>query len=170
LTPPEGGNQSRRDDRYSSETREPEVVPRRTPDARRPSPTRCSAPPPRWSCPTRPQPTRGAARTLENTTSTGAFDIDDVILAVSEAVTNALIHGVRPVSMRLWTAPDRIIAAISDHGSGPADPFAGLLPTEGSNSGGMGPWMAHQVCDHLTYATTEDGFTITLRFDARAGR
>jgi anti-sigma regulatory factor (Ser/Thr protein kinase) len=114
-----------------------------------------------------PADARDAARSLENMTSMAAFDIDDVVLAVSEAVTNALLHGLRPVAMRLWAARDRIIAAISDHGSGPADPFAGLLPTEGSDSGGLGLWMAHQVCDHITFATTQDGFTLTLRFDAR---
>jgi anti-sigma regulatory factor (Ser/Thr protein kinase) len=112
-----------------------------------------------------PADAREAARSLENMVSTAAFDIDDVVLAVSEAVTNALMHGVRPVVMRLWAARERIVAAISDHGSGPPDPFAGLLPTQGSDSGGLGLWMAHQVCDHITLATTQDGFTITLRFD-----
>ncbi len=114
-----------------------------------------------------PADARAAARSLQDMTSAAAFDLDDVILAVNEAVTNALAHGVRPSAMRLWAGPDRIIAAVSDHGNGPADPFAGLLPTEGSTSGGLGLWMAHQMCDHISFATTEDGFTITLRFDAR---
>ena len=113
-----------------------------------------------------PAHARRAARSLQNLTSAADFDIDDVALAASEAVTNALTHGVQPVTMRLWAAPHRIIATISDHGSGPTDPFAGLLPTEGSQSGGLGLWIAHQVCDHVTIATTEDGFTLTLQFDA----
>jgi anti-sigma regulatory factor (Ser/Thr protein kinase) len=114
-----------------------------------------------------PADARRAARSLEDLTTAAEFDIDDVVLAASEAVTNALTHGARPVTMRLWAARHRIIATISDHGSGPTDPFAGLLPTEGSQSGGLGLWIAHQVCDHVTIATTEDGFTITLQFDAR---
>jgi len=113
-----------------------------------------------------PADARRAARSLQDRTSAADFDIDDVALAASEAVTNALTHGVQPVTMRLWAAPHRIIATISDHGSGPTDPFAGLLPTEGSQSGGLGLWIAHQVCDHVTIATTEDGFTLTLQFDA----
>jgi len=114
-----------------------------------------------------PADARDAARSLQNTAPAAAFDIDDVVLAVSEAVTNALMHGVRPVWMRLWAARERIIAAISDRGSGPPDPFAGLLPTQGSDSAGLSLWMAHQVCDHITYATSQDGFTITLQFHPR---
>ena len=111
-----------------------------------------------------PADARNAVRSLQNLTSTATFDLDDVILAVSEAVTNALAHGARPVGMRVWAAPDRILAAVSDHGHGPADPFAGLQPTHGSDSGGVGLWMAHQICDHITFATTQDGFTITMQF------
>ncbi|MFD0788337.1 MEDS domain-containing protein, partial [Micromonospora azadirachtae] len=49
-------------------------------------------------------------------------DVDDLIVAVSETVTNALRHGRPPVRLRLWAAQDRIVATVSDGGDGPKDP------------------------------------------------
>jgi anti-sigma regulatory factor (Ser/Thr protein kinase) len=89
-------------------------------------------------------------------------DIESLVLGVSEAVTNALIHGRPPVRFRLWTAPDRIVATVTDRGDGPADPFAGLLPVTDTCSAGLGLWLTHQLCSHVTLDTTDDGFTIRL--------
>ena len=89
-------------------------------------------------------------------------DIEHLVFAVSEAVTNALIHGRLPVRFRLWTAPDRIVATVTDRGDGPADPFAGLLPVTDTCSAGLGLWLTHQLCSHVTLDTTDDGFTIRL--------
>jgi hypothetical protein len=91
-----------------------------------------------------------------------AADVEHLVFAVSEAVTNALIHGRPPVRFRLWTAPDRIVATVTDRGDGPADPFAGLLPVTDTCSAGLGLWLTHQLCSHVTLDTTDDGFTIRL--------
>jgi anti-sigma regulatory factor (Ser/Thr protein kinase) len=64
--------------------------------------------------------------------------------------------------LRLWTARDRIVATVSDHGTGPADPFAGLLPVTDIASAGLGLWLTHQLCSHVTVDTTDDGFTLRL--------
>jgi anti-sigma regulatory factor (Ser/Thr protein kinase) len=89
-------------------------------------------------------------------------DIEHLVYAVSEAVTNAVLHGRPPVRFRLWTAPDRIVATVTDGGDGPADPFAGLLPVTDTCSAGLGLWLTHQLCSHVTLDTTDDGFTIRL--------
>jgi len=89
-------------------------------------------------------------------------DIDSLVLGVSEAVTNALIHGRPPVRFRLWLAPDRIVATVTDRGDAPADPFAGLLPVTDTCSAGLGLWVIHQLCSHVTLDTTDHGFTIRL--------
>src|SRR4051794_16576560 len=47
-----------------------------------------------------------------------AADVEHLVFAVSEAVTNALIHGRPPVRFRLWTAPDRIVATVTDRVTG----------------------------------------------------
>ena len=77
-------------------------------------------------------------------------------------VPNALTHGRPPVRFRLWSAPDRIVATVTDRGDGPADPFAGLLPVSDTCSAGLGLWLTHQLCSHVTLDTTDDGFTIRL--------
>jgi hypothetical protein len=81
---------------------------------------------------------------------------------VSEAISDALIHGRRPVRFRLWVAPGRIVATVTDRGDGPADPFAGLLPVSKTGPGGLGLWLTHQLCSHVTLDTTDHGFTIRL--------
>jgi hypothetical protein len=87
-------------------------------------------------------------------------DIQHLVVAVSEAVTNVVTHGRPPVRFRLWSTPDRIVATVTDRGDGPADPFAGLLPVSDTCSGGLGLWLTHQLCGHVTLDTTDDGFTI----------
>jgi hypothetical protein len=54
------------------------------------------------------------------------------------------------------------VATVADRGDGPDDPFAGLLPVTDTRSGGLGLWLTHQLCSHVTLDTTDDGFTIGL--------
>ncbi|TYP90313.1 anti-sigma factor RsbA family regulatory protein [Blastococcus xanthinilyticus] len=77
--------------------------------------------------------------------------VEDFLLAVDEMTSNAVRHGVPPVGLRLWTAPDRIVCTISDGGPGWDDPFAGYGPAHGADlsRGGMGLWLARQLCDHV---------------------
>jgi anti-sigma regulatory factor (Ser/Thr protein kinase) len=121
-----------------------------------------------------PADARRAVRACCELLPPDAFDVDDVVLCVNEAVTNALLHGRRPVRVRFWSTADRIVATVADRGEGPGDPFVGLLPTQRgeaalAGSAGLGLWMAHQMCSHLTFDRTEGGFTIRLVFDALGG-
>ena len=77
--------------------------------------------------------------------------VEDFLLAVDEMVSNAVRHGLPPVSLRLWTADDRIVCTIGDGGPGWDDPFAGYGPAHGDDlsRGGMGLWLARQLCDHV---------------------
>ncbi|RKR86338.1 anti-sigma regulatory factor (Ser/Thr protein kinase) [Micromonospora pisi] len=88
-------------------------------------------------------------------------EIDDLVVAVSEMVTNAWRHGRPPVRVRFWAGVDRIVVTVSDKGSGPTDPYAGLLPTAEAASGGRGLWLVHQLCDHVAF-DSRDGFTVRL--------
>ena len=51
---------------------------------------------------------------------------------------------------------------VSDGGSGTTDPYAGLLPTARAPAGGLGLWLAHQLCDHVHLHSSPDGFTVRL--------
>jgi anti-sigma regulatory factor (Ser/Thr protein kinase) len=117
-----------------------------------------------------PAQARRAVRACDDLLAAKALDIDDVVMCVNEALTNALLHGRSPVRVRLWSSVERIVVSVSDGGEGPGDPFVGLLPGthhEGAEgqSAGLGLWMAHQMCSHLTYDRGEGGFTIRMVFD-----
>ncbi|WP_422770108.1 anti-sigma factor RsbA family regulatory protein [Plantactinospora sp. WMMC1484] len=91
-----------------------------------------------------------------------ADEIEDLVVAVSETVTNALRHGRPPVRFRLWSGTDRIIVAVSDGGGGPEDPFAGLLPAAADGAGGLGLWITFQSCNHVTFNRAPSAFTLRL--------
>jgi anti-sigma regulatory factor (Ser/Thr protein kinase) len=76
---------------------------------------------------------------------------EDFLLAVDEMTSNAIRHGAPPVSLRLWLADDRVVCAVGDGGPGWDDPFAGYGPAHGEDlsRGGMGLWLARQLCDHV---------------------
>ena len=91
-----------------------------------------------------------------------ADGVDDLVVSVSEVVSNALRHGVPPVRVRLWSAADRMVVTVRDGGFGPTDPYAGLLPAGNGAAGGLGLWISHQSCDHVALHREADGFTIRL--------
>ena len=90
--------------------------------------------------------------------------LDDFLLAVDEMTSNALRHGAPPVGLRLWVADDRVVCTISDHGPGFDDPFAGYGPAHGNDlsRGGMGLWLARQLCDYVDITHDDDGVRVRL--------
>jgi anti-sigma regulatory factor (Ser/Thr protein kinase) len=90
--------------------------------------------------------------------------IEDFLLAVDEMTSNALRHGGPPVGLRLWIGPDRVVCTIVDHGPGWDDPFAGYGPAHGADlsRGGMGLWLARQLCDHVDISADADGVRVRL--------
>jgi anti-sigma regulatory factor (Ser/Thr protein kinase) len=89
-------------------------------------------------------------------------DTEEGVIAVSEVVTNALRHGRPPVRVRYWSGPDRILVSVTDGGPGPSDPYAGLLPSLDSATGGLGLWITHQSCNYVAFSRDESGFTLRL--------
>jgi anti-sigma regulatory factor (Ser/Thr protein kinase) len=87
----------------------------------------------------------------------------EFVLAVSEVATNALRHGRRPVRVRAWVTPRRLLCTVTDHGAGIGDPFAGYLPIHSHPAReGQGLWVARSLCDHITFHRTTEGFTVRL--------
>lgn len=113
------------------------------------------------------EPTPGGVRAAVRELSRGVVggdEEDELLLAVSEVVTNALVHGSPPVRVRIWRAEDRIVVQVHDCGLGPSDPLAGLLPgSGGDDEGGRGLWLAHQMNLDVALAVGPDGFTVRLR-------
>lgn len=110
-------------------------------------------------------PTLAGARRAVRAADQGRLpqpDVDDFLVAVTEAVANAQRHGVGPVHLRLWAADDRLVVSVTDAGAGPDDPFAGLLPAGDGRNGGLGMWIAHQSCNHVAHYRHAGGFTMRL--------
>jgi len=90
--------------------------------------------------------------------------LEDFLLAVDEMTTNALRHGRPPVDLRLWADQDRLVCTVTDRGRGLQDPFIGYGPAHGDDLslGGMGLWLARQLCDHVDITLTGDGVRVRL--------
>ena len=90
--------------------------------------------------------------------------LEDFLLAVDEMTTNALRHGRPPVDLRLWADEKRLVCTITDRGAGLQDPFIGYGPAHGDDLslGGMGLWLARQLCDHVDITMTGDGVHVRL--------
>ncbi|WP_432837540.1 anti-sigma factor RsbA family regulatory protein [Dactylosporangium sp. CA-092794] len=113
-----------------------------------------------------PAEARAAVRAADDG-SLPAAEVEHLVLAVSEAVTNAQVHGHPPLRMRVWRGAGRMVVTVADRGPGPRHPYAGLLPVAGGGatggtSAGLGLWIAHQVCSHVSLHRDPDGFTIRL--------
>ena len=98
-------------------------------------------------------------------------EIDSLVFATHEAVTNALLHGRPPTALRVWAQHGRVTVTVTDTGPGPSDPLVGLLPPDPVNdrhSGhgdghrpGLGLWVSHQLVE-VTHRRHPDGYTIRL--------
>jgi len=92
---------------------------------------------------------------------------DDLILAMTEIVTNSIRYGRGRRELRVWTDRDTITCEVSDDGSGPADPLIGYRPPRPDTIGGRGMWIAQQLCDAL--AVTRRGDSTVVRFAVTMG-
>jgi anti-sigma regulatory factor (Ser/Thr protein kinase) len=90
--------------------------------------------------------------------------LEDFLLAVDEMTTNALRHGRPPVDLRLWADDQRLVCTVTDRGAGLQDPFIGYGPAHGDDLslGGMGLWLARQLCDHVDITAADDGVRVRL--------
>lgn len=90
-------------------------------------------------------------------------DLESLLVGVSEAVTNAFLHGSPPTTVRIWADRDRVVVTVEDRGRGPLDPLAGLRPGTDGTGGGAGLWLTHMICDDVAMNLSADGFSIRLR-------
>ncbi len=92
----------------------------------------------------------------------GRDEVDDLVFAASEAVTNAQSHGKPPVRLRAWAGATHVLVAVTDRGDGPTSPLAGLVPTDRSASAGVGLWLTHRTCRDVSMTRDAEGYTIRL--------
>jgi anti-sigma regulatory factor (Ser/Thr protein kinase) len=85
----------------------------------------------------------------------------DVVLAIDEAATNALVHGRGPAQLRIWKDRDELVCEIYDSGC-LTEPLAGRRQPEPEWPSGRGVWMMNQLCDLVELRPTPSGTVVRL--------
>lgn len=105
-----------------------------------------------------------AGARLAATAAAAKADLDgqhteDLLVVVSELVTNGHRHGAPPVTFEAWAAPGRVLVSVTDGGPGPEHALVGLQRSDRA-FGGMGLWIAHQLADDVVLEFDPSGFTV----------
>lgn len=122
-----------------------------------------------WSCRCRPSPAhlaglRHAARAcLQGVASDAA---DDVVLALNEAATNAILYGSgggQPVQVVLGVHGDAIVASVLDYGPELAAQPSTEADPDALTVRGRGLWLLHRPVDEVRLERVRLGTRVTLR-------
>lgn len=81
--------------------------------------------------------------------------IEQLLVAVSEVVSNGLVHGRPPVRAELWAEVGRLTCVVEDAGGGGLDPMTGYRHPGGARS--LGLWAARQLVDDLVISDVAGG-------------
>ena len=87
--------------------------------------------------------------------------VDDLVMAVSEAITNSALHGGGSGQISLWHDGSRFLCDIRDKGA-LSNPLAGRVRPAPDQIGGRGLWLIHQLCDLVQMRRLPDGQAIRL--------
>lgn len=92
--------------------------------------------------------------------------VDDVKIAVSEAVGNAIVHayrGGRTGVIRVFAREDRgrLLVTVADDG-------IGMAPNPESQGLRIGIPLITKVCDDVRFSSSDDGTTVSMSFAAPA--
>lgn len=98
----------------------------------------------------------------------GGDDAEGILIAVGEAVTNALKHGAPPVRVRAWTADGLARVHVHDRGSRSIPATAGYQRPSPGLDRGHGLWIIRQLADVVTTHSDRSGTTIALDFPLAA--
>lgn len=105
---------------------------------------------------------RDAVRALATAAGLADDELQGLITAVSEVVTNARTHGEPPVVLRARVEPREVVVEVCDGGTGP-DRAVGHKPDPRElANGGMGLWLASQLVTSMTTSCDSRGYTVRL--------
>jgi anti-sigma regulatory factor (Ser/Thr protein kinase) len=89
----------------------------------------------------------------------GPDQIDGLVLAVDEVITNALRHGGAGGTLSAWRDDDRIVCEVAGAGT-VSDPLAGRLRPSPDRLDGRGLWLANNVCDLVQVRSSAAGTVV----------
>jgi anti-sigma regulatory factor (Ser/Thr protein kinase) len=92
---------------------------------------------------------------------------DELVLAVHEIATNAVVHGRSPATLRVWRANQELVFEVSDCGEGIKDVFAGQLTPAAAGLGGRGLWLTRLLSDAVEISNGT-GCTVAIHATAPA--
>jgi anti-sigma regulatory factor (Ser/Thr protein kinase) len=95
-----------------------------------------------------------------------AMRLVDLEIAVTELVTNSIVHGGGTGTLRIWTESDHLVCEVSDTGR-ITDPLAGRRPADELTQG-RGLLLVNHVVDLLRLHTGPEGTTMRLYFSLPA--
>jgi anti-sigma regulatory factor (Ser/Thr protein kinase) len=88
--------------------------------------------------------------------------VADVALAVTEVLTNALLHGAPPAVLHVYDEGLTWVCHVHDGGRGALDPLQGLLPPATPTDHGYGLWLARQLCTAVDVGNDRTGTHVRL--------
>lgn len=88
--------------------------------------------------------------------------VDDVALAVTEVLTNALLHGRPPAMLHIYESGPTWVCHVQDGGPDQLDPLIGLLPPAELTGHGYGLWLARQLCAAVDVGSDVTGTHVRL--------
>lgn len=92
----------------------------------------------------------------------GPAQVSDLIVAVSEAATNSVLHGGGGGELGVWLDDASVVCEVIDGGR-IADPMAGRIRPTIDGTGGRGLWIINQLCDLVQLRATAHGQRLRFR-------
>jgi anti-sigma regulatory factor (Ser/Thr protein kinase) len=86
----------------------------------------------------------------------------ELSVAVSEVVTNAVVHGGGRAWLRIWGRDDGLTCVVEDEGTGSDDAMLGYVPPTPGAVGGYGLWLTRQLFDRTELARSPRGGLLVL--------
>ena len=91
--------------------------------------------------------------------------VEEMVVAVNEVATNAVIHGRSPARLRIWDDGGALVFEVSDRGEGIRDVLAGQLTPSATGLSGRGLWLTRLLSDAVEIQSG-DGCTVSIHVAA----
>lgn len=88
--------------------------------------------------------------------------LEELGLAVTELVTNGVLHGRPPVLVRIWPEAAALVCEVEDAGGGFRDTLTGYTEPAPGAASGRGLWIVRRLCDCVDILRGEGRFAVRV--------